>query len=274
MCAMLYKLSEDKNGNKVVVCDANGLPVVIDDGKPEGEQEFGIDAIHLIEKVPTLQEEAKSHRLKAKEYGEKLKAFEGLDPKKAAEALAVVKNLSAGDLTKKEEVERFKKETDEAWAVKFQEANKTHQQVLTEMQSSLDKKDSALKNVLISSQFSKSPFFTGAEPLTKLTPDIAEAYFSRYFKIENVNGMQKPVGYIGENPIYSKSKPGELAEFDEAMNRIIDAYPMKDAILYKSQGSGASGGGGTHRGSVVKSGDQEAFGKNLEAIAKGEMQVV
>lgn len=272
--ALLYKKSEDKDGHIVVVCDENGLPVVIDDEKPEGEQEFGLDAIHLIEKVPTLQEEAKNHRLKAKEYSEKLKAYDGIDPQKAAEAIALAKNLSAGDLQKKEEVERIKKETEEAWKLQIDAKDKSYQQLLQEKDEALNAKDAALKNVLISSQFAKSQYFTGKEPQTKLTPDIAEAYFSKNFRIETVEGVQKPVGYLGENAIYSKSKPGELADFEEAMGRIIDAYPMKDAILHKSQGSGSPGGGGTHRGVFIKSGDTEAFGNNLEAIAKGDIQVL
>lgn len=272
--AMMYKASEDAEGNKVVLCDENGLPIVIDDEKAEGEQEFGIDAIHLISKVPTLQEEAKNHRLKAKEYSEKLKAFEGIDPKKATEAMSIAKNLTAGDLTKKEEVERIKKETEDAWSLKFENLNKSHQDVLNEREQVIAQKEAALKNILISSQFSKSPFFTGPEPSTKLTPDIAEAYFGRYFKIEDIDGVQRPVGYIGNDAIYSKSKPGELAHFDEAMERIIDNYPMKDQILHKSTGSGSLGGGNHHRGQVIKSGDQEAFGNNLEAIAKGDIQVV
>lgn len=271
--ALFYKKSEDGH----IVVDDAGLPIVIDDEKPEGEQEFGLDAIHLIEKIPTLQEEAKNHRLKAKEASEKLKAFldAGItDPKKAAEALQIAQNLSVGDLQKKEEVERYKKEMDDAWGIKFDNLTKSHQEMVAEKEQMLQQKDYMLNKVLLSSQFAKSPYFTGAEPLTKLTPEIAEAYFSQNFKIENVNGNLKTVGYIGDKPVYSKTRPGELAEFDEAMGRIIESSAQKDAILIKSNGSGAGGGSGTYRGQVIKSGDREAFGRNLEAIAKGEIQVV
>lgn len=49
----------------------------------------------------------------------------------------------------------------------------------------------------------------------------------------------------GGNPIYSRKNPGELADFDEALEIIISQYPHKDSIL---RGSGASGAGATQAG--------------------------
>ncbi|MCS5880838.1 hypothetical protein LNP17_13745 [Klebsiella variicola subsp. variicola] len=42
------------------------------------------------------------------------------------------------------------------------------------------------------------------------------------------------------NKIYSRSKPGELAAFDEALEFLVEQYPQKDHIL---KASGNQGGG-------------------------------
>lgn len=47
------------------------------------------------------------------------------------------------------------------------------------------------------------------------------------------------------NKIFSRSRPGDLADFDEALETLVDQYPYKDQIL---KGSGASGGGAQHAG--------------------------
>lgn len=273
--ALIYKMTEDKEGKKVVMADEKGLPIVFDD---EREEEFGIDAIHLLSKVPALQSEAKDHRLKAKDLSEKLKLYDELgikDPAKAAEALRTVASLSAGDLTKKEEVERLKKETENAWKEKFEGLTKNHLQALLDKDKALQDLEDDLHSSFLSTKFATSPHFSGKEPTTKLPPDIAETYFGRYFKVEKTeNGKRRITGYLGNDPIYSKARPGDLADFNESMDIIIDAYPMKDMIIYKSSGSGATGGAGGMRHQTIRSGDAEAFGANLEAIASGKVVVV
>jgi len=268
---MKYKLTEDGAG---IAIDATGLPIVIDEEKDN--QEFGLDAIHLFKKVPALQEEAKTHRLKAKEVSAKLELFGDLDPVKALEAIKVAESMSVGDLTKKEEVERIKLETESAWKVKFDAERIASSTAVKTAQENVERVERDLRGALLSTQFASSVFFNGKEPITLLTPDIAEAYFGKHYRVEKDEntGKRKVVGYIGDNLIFSKKRPGEPADFDESMEAIIEAYPMKEAILHKSQGTGATGGSGSGRGPTVNRGDQKAFGANLENIASGKVRVV
>ena len=79
--------------------------------------------------------------------------------------------------------------------------------------------------------------FSRAIDLVKqITPDFAEAYFGKYFKIED----GKAVAYIGDNMICSRENPCDPAPMDEALAIIVDQYPMKDRIL---RSSGANGSG-------------------------------
>jgi hypothetical protein len=267
---LVYQKSED--GKSIEVND-EGLPIVYDDEKDDVKS-FGIDAIHLYSKIPDLQKESKGHRLNAKEANEKLKAFEGLDPEKAAKALEITKNLSAGDLTKKEEVERLKQETENAWTEKLKAVELAHANATKTLQDEISMREVDLRKSLLSNRFATSPHFSGKEPTTTLTADIAEAYFGKYFKIEkNKAGTLETVGYIGDDMIYSKSRPGESATFNEAMDEILERYPMKDSIMQKSEGSGAQGGG-RRGGQSISKGDNKGFADNLDAIAAGKIKVV
>ena len=268
--ALLYKKTED---GKAIEADAKGLPVVIDDA--DNNKEFGIDAVHLYGKVPALQEEAKGHRLKANEHKDALEAYKGIeDPAAAIAALDTVKNLESGDLTAKAELDRIQKETEEAWKGKITELNTSHQEVVKDFTNQVNTLEGEVFNALVSTQFSKSPYFTGKEPITNLIPDIAESYFGKQFKAEKTDdGKRRVVGYVGGKAIYSKERPGEYADFDEAIGLIIDQYPMKDRILHGSQGSGATGGQGRRHGKVITKGDNDSFINNLDEIAKGKVKV-
>ena len=50
--------------------------------------------------------------------------------------------------------------------------------------------------------------------------------------------------YNNGDQVLSRQNPGELAEFDEAMSSIFDAYPGKERLL-RAKGGGTGSGGGT-----------------------------
>ena len=83
----------------------------------------------------------------------------------------------------------------------------------------------------VGSQFATSE----AIKKTVLTPDIAATFFGKHF---DADGTAKD---DSGNVIYSKEKPGEPAEFEEAIGIIIENYPGKESIL---RGTGSEGGGG------------------------------
>jgi len=64
---------------------------------------------------------------------------------------------------------------------------------------------------------------------------MLQARFGQSFKVEE----GKVVAYDGSgNKIYSRSKPGETAGFDEALEFLVENYPQKDHILKASGNSG------------------------------------
>lgn len=214
------KLKLDENGHVVV---QDGKPVyVYDDGK-----EIAFDAPQNMAKIAQLNAEAKQHR-EAKEKAETLlKAFDGLSADDARKALETVKNLDDKKLIDAGEVEKVKAE-----------AQKTFNEQLAKKDAEIARINSEYHNAVIGGAFARS---TVIKDKTILPPDIAQNAFGKHF--EMVDG--KIVAKLDGNPIYSRINAGETADFEEALETIINQYPNKDSIL---RGSGASGAGAKQGG--------------------------
>lgn len=218
------KLKLDDAGHVVV---ADGKPVyVFEDGK-----EVPFDAAGTAATISRLNAEAKGHR-EGKERAEiALKAFEGIDDAAAArKALEIVSNLDAKKLVDAGEVDRIKSEVGKAWEDKLKGSEEKYRSILKER----DNFRSELTSERIGGAFSRSKFI---EEKIAVPKDMVQAAFGQSFRDEDGS----VVGYSKDgNKILSRARPGEVADFDEALEIMIDAYPNKDHIL---KGSGASGGG-------------------------------
>lgn len=221
------KLKIDEAGHVVV---QDGKPVYVhDDGK-----EVPFDAPATVQTISRLNSEAKGHR-EAKEAAEtKLRAFEGIeDPKAAKDALAKIANFKDKDLIDAGKVEEIKaaaiKAVEEKYAPIVQER---------------DDLKSELYNEKIGGSFARSKFITDK---IAIPSDMVQARFGQNFEVKD--GKIAAKDHAG-NPIYSRAKPGEVADFEEALEILVDAYPQKDAILKGTgqKGDGARGSNGNGAG--------------------------
>jgi hypothetical protein len=220
-----------KNEDGSIKVGENGNPMVRD-----GDQEYELDAIHLSSKIPELQKEAKNHRLKAKELQEQLEKYQGIDdPEKAREALQTVQHLEDEKLIDAGKAEEMKRQIREQYESK-----------MAEKDQELSKRDQQIHQLVISNAFANSRVINEQ---TVLPHDVAEAYFGKHFKVEN--GQAIAYDSAG-NVIYSKERPGEPANFDEALQTIINQYPQKDRILKATPGgSGAVPGDKAAKGRTI-----------------------
>jgi len=199
---------------------ADGKPVYLsDDGK-----EIAFDAPATASTIARITDESKGYKTRAQEAEGKLKAFEGIeDPKAAKDALAKVANWGDKELVEAGKVEEIK-----AAAIKAVEDK--YAPIVQER----DTLQTALHSEKIGGSFARSKFI--ADKIA-VPADIIESRFGANFKLED----GKVVAYDqNKNPIYSKSNPGNHADFDEALEILVEAYPHKDSIL---KGSGGSGSG-------------------------------
>jgi len=244
------ELKLDDNGNVVLV---DGKPVYVhEDGK-----EIPFDAEAAVKKISNLTDEKTRHYNNFKEASDKLRlfgdadpeqvferlrSFGDIDPNEAQKALEIVANLKDGDLVRAGQVETLKTEMHKAYVEKENEITRSWEKKLGQVSDMVSKKDATIYELMVNSRFASSPTIADK---TLLPPDIAANYFSKNFRVEGEGADAKVVGYINSERIYSKERPGEIAEFEEALGVVIDAYPMKDRIM-KVQGGGSGAGGNTN----------------------------
>lgn len=207
---------------------------VLQDGKPvyvhEDGHEAAFDAPGTVATITRLNSEAKTHR-EGKEAAEKLlKGFEGIEDGAAArKALELVKNLDAKTLVDAGEIDKVKSEISKAFQGQLDEAN---------TKAGLFEKQ--LYEEKIGGAFGRSKLITDK---LVIPADMVQARFGHAFKVEE--GSTVAYDQHG-NKIYSRSRPGEVADFDEALEALVEQYPYRDSIMKSSgaNGSGAPNGGG------------------------------
>lgn len=229
------KLKIDENGHVVL---QDGKPVYVhDDGK-----EATFDAAAAVSKISALNREAQGHR-EAKEVAEaRSKLFEGIDdPEGARRALETVRNLKEGDLVTAGKVEEIKTAAKRAAEEQVAAAAKAAAEREKSLQGDLEALQGQLHGELIGGSFSRSKLIADQ---FAIPADLVQARFGQAFKIEE----GKVVAYDSTgNKVFSRSRPGELADFDEALEVLVDQYPHKDHIL---KSSGANGGGAPNAGGL------------------------
>ena len=231
------KLKLDENGHVVV---QEGKPVYVhEDGK-----EVAFDASGTVSTITRLNAEAKSHRERAESAEKSLKGFDGIaDPAAARNALDVVSKLDQKKLVDAGEIDTVRNEISKAFQTQLDEANGKAQTY--EQQLYAEK---------IGGSFARSKYI--ADKLA-VPVDMVQATFGQNLKIEE----GKVVAYDTQGQkIFSRVRPGELADFDEAIETLVSQYPHRDHILKSSDanGGGAQNGGGGNSGAKGNFGGSKA----------------
>lgn len=215
-------------GKTYAEVNEQGLPLYIhDDGK-----EVAHDAPQTVATISRLNGEAKTNRERYEKAESALKTFEGIeDPAAAKKALETLKNFDDKKLVDAGEVEKIKleaiKAVEEKYAPIVQERDAVQQQLHKE---------------LIGGGFARSKFI---QENIAVPVDMIQATFGQSFKIEE--GKVVAYGTDGQK-IYSRTRPGEVADFDEALETLVGGYQYKDHILKGGQGSGGGFQGGGQGG--------------------------
>lgn len=256
---------ENKSGWKL---DADGK-VEMKDGNPVYIDASGNEMVVEGGTISRLNGEAKQHR-EAKEAAlsqlDKFKVDGKLiDVEAARKALETVANIDAKKLIDAGKVDEVK------------------QQITAQFQTQLDEREKAINGLsgkvngmTLDKAFSSSKFITEN---VAVPSDMFRKAFGDNFKVED--GKVIPYGSDG-NPIYSKTRHGEIADFDEGIEHIVSTYPNRDAILKAKGGSGSgAGGNGGQRGQgrYMKRSEFDALAQGEKAqvgaqMAKGEVTIV
>ena len=251
------KLKLTPEGHAIVL---DGKPVYVhDDGK-----EIAFDAIGTAATITRLNGEAKGHRERAEAAEARFKPFEGMEDADAyRKAFDLAKNIDEGKLLSAGKVEEIKAAAKKAAEEQVAAANRSHADELARTKAQLETVTGALYGEKIGGAFARSKFFADEKTPSSfkfaIPPDMVQARFGSAFKIED----GKTVAYDqAGNKIFSRSRPGDIADFDEALESLVDQYPYRDQIL---KGSGASGGGASQSNSIA-GGKKTITRAQLEAL--------
>lgn len=228
------KLQLDDQGHAIL---KDGKPVYLkDDGT-----ELVFDAAHAFGKIGQLTGENTAYKQRFQEAESKLAAFEGIeDPDAAKAALETVKDLDAGKLVQAGKVEEVKAAALKAAEDQFKGQIKQLSDAKAALEAERDTFRNQLHEEIIGGSFARSKFI---QEKVAVPGDMLRATFGNRFKVED--GKLVAIGPDG-NPIYSKTRMGDPADFDEAIEILIDQYPHRDHILKGTgaNGTGANPGGG------------------------------
>ena len=240
-----WKIKLDDDGHVLL---QENKPIYID---PDGK-EVTLDPPGMYEKIIVLGRENKTRREEGEGFQTQLKIFEGIDDlpvwfADATKALDTVKNFNEKDWLKADKVEKLKSDMKTAYEDQETNLKKSFSIKEGELTNVIGRKDGQIRSLMVSNRFATSPYFSGTTPKTNLPPEIAETYFGQHFKVEEdkTTGALKLIAYHANgDQVYSRQNPGEIADFDEAMTAIFEAYPGKDKLIRGKAGSGAGGGTG------------------------------
>lgn len=222
----------DVNGTLYAEVADGGKVVYVDD---KDGKEHQLDGAQLHARVTQLNGESMAHRRDKEAAETKLAAFEGIDdPEAAKAALQTVSNLDQGQLFTAGKVDEIRTAAADAAKQQFTAAQKQLEKTIETQKGEITTLKTTLDTTLIGRGFADSKFI--AEK-TIVPPDMLQNQFGKHFKVKD----GKVIAYDQNNAeIYSPSRPGELADVDEAIEILINGYAYKDRIL---KGSGADGAG-------------------------------
>lgn len=243
----------------------DGDKMALAEGNPVWVDTDGTERTIKRETIPNLQAENRTFRTQAEELRAQMKAFEGLDAKAAREAMDKLKNVDLSKMVESGEVDKVRNTLKGEYDSQIGERDKT----IKAMRERMD-------GMILDSAFGGSQFI---KENIAVPVEMFRAAFGQYFKLEDdkVQAFDR-----AGNRLMSKKNIGEYADFEEAVELLVEGYPQRDAILKApdQRGTGSKGGGGHTGGvSIIREADFERMTPQQQAelsvkIREGKLKLV
>lgn len=241
----------------------DGLPVY----KYEDGSESPFDAAKTMDnykkRIENLEQEKTRHFTKSEDLKKELKAYKGIDPKSAQEAIETMKNLKGKELLDANGIKALKADMRESFDTELSKVHSDYKKLLDEKDTVIGVKENTIKHQAITQKFANSEFFTGEKPRTIYPPEDAVRIFSHRFFVDGEGPDIVVLGKDKEgNVMMSQKNHGDPADFDEAMARIIEEHPNKARILNTQKGGPLAGGN-------LEPGKDGEYASSVDRIAAG-----
>lgn len=250
---MPWKLDDSNN----FVKDDSNNPIWVDEND---NSEKGILPDVFFEKISSLNNESKNHRLTAKGLQEKLESFKSNftidgkvpEPDEIRKAFDTVKNFKDSDYMTAEKVEqlraKIKDEISSGYEGKIKEKESAYTQEIENLRTSVTEKQKELDKAELAKGFNASLFNGVIKQKTQLGNFRAvNGYFGEQFKRDE-NGNMVAYHWDSDRVIISSKTEtmGDPAGIEEALNKLYETDPHNAGISKDiSGGSGSQGGHGS-----------------------------
>lgn len=231
-------MPELKTVDGSVVVDGSNLTIINDDGN---EHQF--DWEHAVTKIRTLSDERDGLRIRAEnsegERDELRSKYSSIEnPKEALEALELKKNLDGAKLIEAGKVETIKAEAVEGYEQQIQDAKEANDLETAKLLEIIAARNGTIYKLDVKNRFKMCPFVLQK---VAMDPEFAFDALGRHFVQQEDGSIIPYYDPDAETPkrVMSRTKTGEIAEFDEAIELIIDKHPKKSAILRSGNAKGS-----------------------------------
>jgi len=195
-----------------------------------------------------------------------VKKFEGIDPEAAREAATKLLELEEEALKNSGQIDELLEKRTERMKADFDNRYIALETAHTELQSKSKITENMLHGKMVEAKIAQAVGAIGAVRKGAM-PDI----LARASSVWRLDKDLNLVAMKGENPIIGTDGKAPLTP-EEYATQLLQEAPF---FFEGSSGSGSGGSDdkGGSGGKSIAAGDKTAFGQNLEAIAKGEVQV-
>ena len=150
--------------------------------------------------------------------------FEGIDPEEVKKIIKERKEQEDADLEARGEFERLK----QRMADEHKAEVTTLKDKIQELENSRNQRDGEIDSLTVGAQFAQSAFI-GSE-LTLTASKARQLYSTHFDRVDGeIVGYDKPRGASNRTQLVNSA--GEALSFDDAMRKIIEADPERDALL-------------------------------------------
>jgi hypothetical protein len=221
---------------------------------------------NLNSRISNLEQEKDRFFEKNKTLTEQLKPFKGKDADEINKALETVKNLNDKALLDANGIQALKAEMRASFDDEKAQLKTSFQEEMDGINQERNADQQLIYKLMVTNRFASSEFFSGEKPKTIYPPEDASKIFGEFFKVERGdNGDVNIIARDRDNKvIMSKTNHGEPAQFDEAIEIIIEQHPNKNRFLRSSESRGPNA-----HGNADWRGDDGAEKTATEKIAAG-----
>lgn len=232
--------------------DADGNPIVIaatiekTNEPTAAEKQLADEKAELLKEVMKRKGSEAILKTEVTALGEKLKAFDGIDPVVVRALLADKVKTEQTELEKRGEFDRVKAQMTDAHATELQTLRESLEAGATDISGKLAAATSQITELTIGRSFGDSPFVR--DSLT-LTPSKARVVYGSHFELQDgkVVAYDKPAG-AATRTVYVDAA-GEPLSFDLAIEKIVKADPDVEHLIRSKLKPGA-GSKGTEKGDL------------------------